>query len=494
MNKTVRRILFVVIALIALVAIALLAHQAKSKSALEKYKAELRAKGEKFTFAELAASYTTNANNSMAVITNAANTLRATRTGPGNVEFRKYAAPGQATLAWESSEPSFWTERSSRTDLTNWVSFAADMDLMESTLEKVREAMKDPAADMGMRTNIFDFPKIFVQMRVVAQWLSGATMNELHRKNLDEALKNIEALAGLSRLHRDEYTLVNGMIQVAIAKLGLVVTWEALQASDWTEPQLARLQKTWENVDLVDALEKGLVGERVFGNACIDVVRGEFRGSEVEKWTDGYFSTDKTVDKLVMNYAFLPAYRLTSINDDELFHLRQLQESIEAIRQLETNRPWMEIADLLNTNLARFDKVARSSLGRLRYWFSSIGIPNHRRAAETTVHGETERQMTIAVIALKRFELRHGKLPATFGALAPEFLTELPRDFMSGKPLRYRLNADGSFLLYSVGDDGKDDGGDPNPSKPGDKPDLWSGRDAVWPVASTNKPIQVLRP
>jgi hypothetical protein len=40
------------------------------------------------------------------------------------------------------------------------------------------------------------------------------------------------------------------------------------------------------------------------------------------------------------------------------------------------------------------------------------------------------------------------------------------------------------MLLYSVGKDGKDDGGDPTPPV-GMPAGLWEGRDAVWPSAAT---------
>ena len=68
-------------------------------------------------------------------------------------------------------------------------------------------------------------------------------------------------------------------------------------------------------------------------------------------------------------------------------------------------------------------------------------------------------------------------------ALVPEFLTAIPHDPMSGKLLIYRLRPDGAFLLYSVGLDGRDDGGDPRPGA-GGKPGLWEGLDAVWPDAA----------
>jgi hypothetical protein len=85
---------------------------------------------------------------------------------------------------------------------------------------------------------------------------------------------------------------------------------------------------------------------------------------------------------------------------------------------------------------------------------------------------------------LKRYQLRHGKLPSSLEALVPEFLPALPYDYMSAKPLSYHLKANGSYTLYSAGEDGKDDGGDPTPS-PGMPASLWGGRDAVWPAPAT---------
>ena len=66
--------------------------------------------------------------------------------------------------------------------------------------------------------------------------------------------------------------------------------------------------------------------------------------------------------------------------------------------------------------------------------------------------------------------------------MTPEFLLAVPIDPMSGKPLGYRLKQDRTFVLYSTGEDGKDDGGDATPTVAG-KFELWSGKDAVWPTA-----------
>jgi hypothetical protein len=103
---------------------------------------------------------------------------------------------------------------------------------------------------------------------------------------------------------------------------------------------------------------------------------------------------------------------------------------------------------------------------------------------------EAVRKVTLAAIALKRYQLRHGAFPSELQALVPEFSSEVPRDPVDGKPLRYRPNADGTFLLYSIGADGKDGGGDVTPGG-NYKTFYWlQSPDWVWPQAATPAEVQ----
>jgi hypothetical protein len=61
--------------------------------------------------------------------------------------------------------------------------------------------------------------------------------------------------------------------------------------------------------------------------------------------------------------------------------------------------------------------------------------------------------------ALERYRLAHGEYPETLDALAPQFIEKLPHDIIGGQPLHYRRTEGGKFLLYSVGWNEKDDGG-----------------------------------
>jgi hypothetical protein len=72
---------------------------------------------------------------------------------------------------------------------------------------------------------------------------------------------------------------------------------------------------------------------------------------------------------------------------------------------------------------------------------------------------QVEVDLARTTCALERYRLAHGEYPETLDALMPQFVKEVPKDIFGGKPLRYRLNSDGNFVLYSIGWNEKDDGG-----------------------------------
>jgi hypothetical protein len=63
-----------------------------------------------------------------------------------------------------------------------------------------------------------------------------------------------------------------------------------------------------------------------------------------------------------------------------------------------------------------------------------------------------------ADLAIRLYQREYGELPRDLEQLVPAYLPELPIDPYSGQLLRYR-NQGTDFILYSVGKDGRDDGG-----------------------------------
>jgi len=87
---------------------------------------------------------------------------------------------------------------------------------------------------------------------------------------------------------------------------------------------------------------------------------------------------------------------------------------------------------------------------------------------------DTENALLLTLLALRAYRLDHGTYPAALSALTPGYLKAVPDDpFALSGPLRYKL-AGAKFVLYSVGPDGKDDGGKPifDATKPAPSPPL----------------------
>lgn len=74
---------------------------------------------------------------------------------------------------------------------------------------------------------------------------------------------------------------------------------------------------------------------------------------------------------------------------------------------------------------------------------------------------EGQNALLITALALHAYHLEHGAYPTALSELVPAYLARVPDDpFALSGPVRYRRNG-AAFVLYSVGPDGKDDGGTP---------------------------------
>ena len=74
---------------------------------------------------------------------------------------------------------------------------------------------------------------------------------------------------------------------------------------------------------------------------------------------------------------------------------------------------------------------------------------------------------------LRSRRLVFGAALAGLSELVPEFLPAMPRDPVVGQPLRYRLAGESNYGLYSVGENGLDDGGDARSANETSKSHNW---------------------
>jgi hypothetical protein len=106
---------------------------------------------------------------------------------------------------------------------------------------------------------------------------------------------------------------------------------------------------------------------------------------------------------------------------------------------------------------------SRGMHGTLRVSLIRLVTQKSVRAVESKLesrhaHSVASLRLVITELALRLHERENGKLPAALAELVPAKLPAVPVDPFSQEPLVYRPMTN-SFLLYSLGPDGKDDGG-----------------------------------
>ena len=503
MSRSKHRVLISVLALAGLAALFVVLHNFRARRALLAYKAELVAKGEKLTIDELTPPFSTEAQRAASDLVQAASQLRQGSVVPKNSpQPMEMVSPGKTRIGCK--QPDIRTRYGTNT----WDELVEDLKLNAVALEQIREALKNPQFDMNLNYKMGFLLMVphLAKLKGVAQWLSAATLNDLHADRLNAAASDLDVLLSLANAFRDEKLIISQLVRIAIAAIAIAPTWEALQAEGWTDAQLAALQKKWQSLDFSQAMENALAMERAMGIEMFDRLRDS--SAELRPIFSGnYFRGGgaSTGSAAPTNIAELPDFalewskeRLSSLNsfaqetawrwlwshDDELRYLQTLQVMVEVPRRARITGSFTS-ARAWGTN--EYRRVWKPGDSRSpKYFLSNQLGPALERASAKAARIETQRELVVTAIALKRYQLRHGRLPPDLKSMVREYLSQTPKDFMDGRELRYRPNADGGFLLYSVNEDGKDDGGDATlPKDRQDRPNLFNGRDMVWPMPAT---------
>ena len=100
-----------------------------------------------------------------------------------------------------------------------------------------------------------------------------------------------------------------------------------------------------------------------------------------------------------------------------------------------------------------------------------------QRAAARHKRVIAHERLLMTELALRCYQSEKSRPPARLGELVPSYLSKMPEDPFSGRPLIYRLQGK-NWLLYSVGLDRSDDGGKPAGGGLSAKGDLFY--DSPW--------------
>ena len=282
----------------------------------------------------------------------------------------------------------------------------------------------------------------------------------IHTLRGNEALEECLLAFKLADLEA-EPTLIEHLVRNSQIGVLMPALYEGVSAHVWNDSQLAVLEKHLARYDLFESLSKSIAAESLYNRSIYSYMQSEIRtGSEK---AIPFFGMMASQDKLFANNQFLIQFFSKSILNavgsgglDSLLHYKNLLEK-EVHHDLRSN---LHPPDL------RWGPFNRLAL---------VGAEAISGVIKATARGQTLLNIARVAIALERHRLKHGSLPSTLDALAPEYLPSIPTEVFDGAPLHYALkdNAQG-FTLYSTGWKGTDDGGAMDYSKPDQTNWTWS--------------------
>jgi hypothetical protein len=479
---------------------------------VEAYKNSLRARGEKLEISEVLPPAIAPESNGVMFVQSAFGLFTTAGMDQTNLPTTmRMVAPGKAMVGW--AQP---TVRGN--DFTNsWENVIAAAQDDQPAIDLLQQAANYPAIDFQL-----DYKKgpdlmlpNLAPMKRSAQRLSAVAMCDLHNGDAGSAATNLCVLLALVHGMQNEEIIISQLVRFAMASITAGATWELLQSTNVTDTELAILQKNWERLEYIQPTENAFLMERAIIEFTVQKMRASaadfnhFSGmyslsgmssssssTSSGDWLDNfknYWNDTKLAGATFM-------WRTSWTYSDERNALQGDQIILEAIRTIKTNQFFLPVYTNMTSQLS-----AMGITNAGEDWITKLDIPDFRRifseyfgALSSTVHrtmaAETTKRVVITAIALKRFQLKHGNFPEKLSELAPEFLSSVPLDPIDGKPLRYRKNSDGTFLLYSVGDNGVDDGGNPT-VPPGITGSVfywqnYHARDWVWPQPATPAEVQ----
>lgn len=277
-------------------------------------------------------------------------------------------------------------------------------------------------------------------LRDSARLLQLQALITIDNNDLDAAFQSIRCSMALGQSIQAN-TLVEQLVRIAVFALNLNTIERLLNQCDLSDEQLQSLTSLIESEDVKSGLYAAFQGERCMGLAI-------FKSP-----------SSAAADGLGQGFpvrAMAPLRAIGYLQRDTITYLDLMQNYLDRLEQ-----PSHIVMQLPQDE-------ERGGL------FTRILAPALGRVSQLAFRAQTDQKTAITACAIERYRIAHQQLPAALQDLVPAYLEAVPLDPFDGEPLRYKKLAPG-YVVYSVGDDLSDDGGQELKRKRGSghKPQPW---------------------
>lgn len=260
------------------------------------------------------------------------------------------------------------------------------------------------------------------------QALHGAMTGEL-----DRALDHLDAAMRISRFMRHDKVVISALVCIACEAFTLSVAEDVLALAELNDDQLQRLATIFASAGDPRVMGEAFRGERAY---FLEITGDLAAGHCIQPGC----SLPSTLMQVVPGiHGFL--------HRDQATGLRRLNAAVDVADDpqalLDVARHNEEILDQGFAYLHPFTNILWPSLSR------SVVLGCRTVAAARAAR---------TAVAAELYRLAEGVFPQSLADLVPTYLDAVPVDPFTGSPL-LTVRTDSEFVIYSVSDDGRDDGG-----------------------------------
>lgn len=324
-----------------------------------------------------------------------------------------------------------------------------------ATLELVRRAADRPGCRFvrdWTRPSISMLLPEIQSLRQAGRLLALAARREAAGGDAAAALRDIVRIHRIGAHAAGEPILICGLVGQALDAVALETLAAVLPTLKQDDLPLLDEPAFRDFIDTAPSYQRHFLGEEAFGLAtAADLAEGtreisprSLFGSFDGKPSPGWgWPFDVPISLL---------YRCFLLPTD----IAGYRETMDRYQEIEAgNVPSKAFTDVAKQIAALEADIVQRRQGL----FASLIAPALSPILTSEARGRVKHRAAEVLVAATRARLTGGSIPESIEALVPTSMAGVPRDpFTDGKPL-FAKHDDGSFVVWSVGPDGEDDGG-----------------------------------
>jgi len=257
--------------------------------------------------------------------------------------------------------------------------------------------------------------------------------------DVEGALLSATAALNAGRSLGDEPMFIPQLVRLACRAIAIRSIERALAQGQTPGVKLAALQRVLEEEEAEPLLLIALRGERADVDGMLEAVqRGEIKMEYL--WPLALEGLSPNVP-----WETVQLYVPGAVKNSRAAYLRYVNQLVEIARlPVEQQAVRIQEVEALLPKQPLIVRVLGPTMGKV---------------ARATRRGHADLRCAATALAVEQYRLEHGRWPETLTALGPTYLRAVPVDPFDGAPLRFRHDKEG-VVVYSVGPDDQDDGGD----------------------------------